>query len=149
MKHGAVDIESGNMLHGALKFREMTVQEIMTPASEAFMIPLSEKLSVKIVQDIFRSGYSRIPVYDKDKNDVIGVLMSKDLLLVDPKEEIPVRNFMTLFGRAPLVVWPDQKLGEILNLFSASHRHMCIVRDVNNSGAVCIFLVLLYKLNVI
>lgn len=136
VKHGAVDVESGHVLHGALKFKDMSVQEIMTPASEVFMISLSENLDVRLLQNIFRSGFSRIPVYDKDRNDITGILMSKDLLLVDPKEAIPVRNFMTLFGRLPIAVWPDQKLGEILNLFSVSHRHICVVRDVMNDGEV-------------
>jgi metal transporter CNNM len=124
------------MLHGALKFREMTVQEIMTPAAEVFMVPLCANLDVQLLQSIFRAGYSRIPVYDKDKNDVVGVLLAKDLLLIDPKEEIPIRNFMTVFGRQPIIVWPDQTLGEILNLFSSSHKHMCVVRDVNSTGPV-------------
>ena len=134
VKHGAVDKESGNMLHGALKFRETSVQDIMTPASEVFMISLHDNLDVHVLQAIFKSGFSRIPVFDKDRNDIAGILLSKDLLLIDPKEGIPISNFMTLFGRQPIVVWPDQKLSEILHLFSITRRHMCVVRDVNNTG---------------
>lgn len=43
-----------------------------------------------------------------------------------------MKNFVTLFGRAPLFVWQDQKLGEVLGLFKQTRGHMAIVRDVNN-----------------
>lgn len=135
MKHGAVDAESGSMLHGALKYKDMTVGEIMTPASGVFMIPLSGTLNYALMTKIFRSGYSRIPVYDNGKNDVVGIMLSKDLMLIDPKDCTPVRNFMTLFGRKPIVVWSDHKLGEMLNLFRQGSGHIALVRDVNNSGS--------------
>lgn len=135
MKHGAVDIESGNMLSGALKFREMTVQEVMTPASEAFMVPLSETLNYALMKKIFRAGYSRIPVYDNDRNDIVGIILAKDLMLIQPQDDTPVRNFMTMFGIPPILVWPDQKLGDMLNVFKQGRGHIAIVRDVNNAGS--------------
>ena len=134
VQHGAVDKESGNMLHGALKFREMTVLDIMTPASDAFMISVGDRLNYALMKKIFRAGFSRIPVYDKDRHDIVGLILSKDLMLVDPNDDSPVRNFMTLFGRHPIIVWSDQKLGEMLQLFLQSRAHMAIVRDVNQSG---------------
>ncbi|CAM9443864.1 unnamed protein product, partial [Ectocarpus fasciculatus] len=135
VKHGAVDIESGNMLSGALKFREMTVQEVMTPASEAFMVPLSETLNYALMKKIFRAGYSRIPVYDNDRNDIVGIILAKDLMLIQPQDDTPVRNFMTMFGIPPILVWPDQKLGDMLNVFKQGRGHIAIVRDVNNAGS--------------
>jgi metal transporter CNNM len=134
VKHGAVDVESGNMLHGALKFREMTVHEIMTPVDEVFMVSLADTLNYALMTKIFRAGYSRIPVYDNDVNDITGIILSKDLMLVDPKDETPVRNFMTLFGRVPIIIWPDNKLGVMLNVFRQGNGHIAVVRDVNNTG---------------
>ena len=86
-KHG----EDGNMyeeeevviIAGALKYREMAVSEVMTLAREAYMISIEEKLSYKLIYDIFKVGYSRIPVFDKDKNDVVG--LAKDLFFIDPE----------------------------------------------------------------
>lgn len=48
---------------------------------------------------IFRSGFSRIPVFGKDRNDVIGLLFTKDLIFIDPDDETPVKNFVQIFGR--------------------------------------------------
>ena len=65
------------------------------------MIPtilLLQTLSV-----IFKSGFSRIPVYAKDQNDVIGLLFTKDLIFIDPDDETPLKNFVQIFGRAVTV----------------------------------------------
>lgn len=48
---------------------------------------------------IFESGFSRIPVYAKDRNDVIGLLFTKDLIFIDPDDETPLENFVQIFGR--------------------------------------------------
>ena len=62
---------------------------------------------------IFKSGYSRIPVYEKDRNDVVGLILAKDLLFLDPEDALPMRSFMTLFSRPIQSVWPDDSLAEV------------------------------------
>lgn len=52
---------------------------------------------------IFKSGFSRIPVFAKDHNDVIGLLFTKDLIFIDPDDETPLKNFVQIFGRAVTV----------------------------------------------
>jgi metal transporter CNNM len=74
-----------SMIQGALKFREMKVAEVMTTMENVFMISAKESLSYKTLYEIFKAGFSRIPVYDKDKNDIIGLLLAKDLIFVDPE----------------------------------------------------------------
>ncbi len=112
--------------------------------------------------EIFKSGYSRIPVFDSDPDDIIGLILAKDLIFVDAEvclhtphslilsdsvvlmthfyclsqDETPVRNFIELFGRKPAVVWHDDKLGETLSKFKAERAHMAIVRDVVSEGTV-------------
>jgi metal transporter CNNM len=65
---------------------------------------------------VFRSGYSRIPVYGKDRSDIVGVMLAKDLIFIDPEDETPVRNFISLFGRPYITVWSDDKLGHVSGL---------------------------------
>lgn len=57
----------------------------MTPAKDVFMINIRDNLDYNVLKTIFRSGFSRIPVFDKDRNDIVGILLTKDLLLIDPK----------------------------------------------------------------
>lgn len=123
------------IIGGALTFRDTMVSEVMTHEENVFMISIEEKLSYKIMYEIFKSGYSRIPVFDKDRNDVAGLILAKDLLFIDPDDETPVRNFVNLFGRKPMVVWHDQKLGETLTMFRNERAHLAIVRDVETQGS--------------
>lgn len=62
------------------------------------MVSCRQTLSV-----IFKSGFSRIPVFAKDHNDVIGLLFTKDLIFIDPDDETPLKNFVQIFGRAVTV----------------------------------------------
>ena len=79
-----------------------------------------------------RSGYSRIPVYEISRDNVIGLLFVKDLIFVDPDDDTPIRNFVQIFGRGVHVVWPDDKLGVVLRELKQGRSHMALVRDVNN-----------------
>ncbi len=64
------------------------------------------------------------------------MLFTKDLIFVEPEDETPIRNFLSILGRPLIFVWPDQTLGEVLQLFKQGRGHLAIVRDVNNSGPV-------------
>lgn len=102
MEEDEVDI-----INGALKYRGMLVSAVMTPLSAVYMISAHELLSYKVspwtslayclstkymlmddpqtLYEIFKSGYSRIPVYNRDPDDIIGLLLAKDLLFIDPE----------------------------------------------------------------
>ncbi|CAN0403524.1 unnamed protein product, partial [Ectocarpus sp. 13 AM-2016] len=89
---------------------------------------------VQTLSVIFKSGFSRIPVFAKDRNDVIGLLFTKDLIFIDPDDETPLKNFVQIFGRAVTVVWPDFTLGDVLKVFKQGKSHLSLVRDVNDAG---------------
>lgn len=67
----------------------------------------------QMLDKIFASGYSRIPVWERDQNDIVGLLLTKDLLFVDPDDEIPLKSFLSVFARSIESVHPDQKLTEV------------------------------------
>lgn len=56
----------------------------MTPVAEVFSLPQDGVLDYKTISTIFKAGFSRIPIHGADKQDVIGLLYTKDLILVDP-----------------------------------------------------------------
>eukprot|EP00605_Chrysophyceae_sp_TOSAG23-4_P001079 GSChrysophyteH1.ASY1.ANO1.1184.1 assembled CDS len=134
VQHGAMDEEQGQISEGAITYVDKKVSEVMSPFDESFLLSASDQLNFKKITEIFKSGFSRIPVYDKDKHDIIGILLVKDLIFVDPDDETPVRNFIQIFGRNFHLLWPDDKLGDVLRMFKTGKSHMAIVRDVNNSG---------------
>lgn len=69
----------------------------MTPIEKVFMLEASTKLTFDTMLDIYKSGYTRIPVYDGtvSKDRVISVLYVKDLILVDPDDEIEVQTVVS------------------------------------------------------
>lgn len=137
MSHVARDTmnqDEVTIIGGALTFRDMKVSDVMTLEKDIFMISITETLSYKTVYEIFKAGCSRIPVYDGDHNDIVGIILAKDLIFVDPEDEIPVINFIDLFGRRPIFVWHDDKLGQTLATFRNERAHLALVRDVENEG---------------
>lgn len=128
----AIQGDEVSIIGGAFKLRDKTVESVMT--KDVFMLSVHDTLNLTTLSTIFNSGFSRIPIYQESRNDIIGLLLVKDLLFVDPEDEIPIKNFMTLFGRPLQSIWPDQKLKDTLLVFKKTHTHMAIVKDVDNTG---------------
>jgi len=128
VKEGRFNQETGNAMAGALKYQDVMVKEVMTPLENTFMIDVEDKLNFDTMSKIFKTGFSRIPIYEGGVQDVIGLLFTKDLIFIDPDDETPVRNFVQIFGRAYHFVWPDEKLGEVLRYLKKGHTHMALVR---------------------
>jgi metal transporter CNNM len=59
----------------------------------------------------------------------------KDLIFIDPEDNTPVRSFIQIFGREVHVVWPDDKLGDVLTELKKGKSHLAVVRDVNNEDS--------------
>lgn len=133
VKEGRFDHETAGAMAGALKYKDTKVKEVMTPLVHTYMLNVDEKLNFETIAVIFKTGYSRIPVYEISVNNVIGLLFVKDLIFIDPEDETPVRNFVQIFGRGVHVVWPDDTLGDVLRELKQGRSHMALVRDVNNT----------------
>jgi metal transporter CNNM len=129
---GRFDAETAEAMTGALKYKDISVKEVMTSIENTYMLNVDERLSFETIATIFKKGYSRIPVYEVSRNNIIGLLFVKDLIFIDPEDETPVRNFVQIFGRGVHVVWPNDKLGDVLRELKKGKSHMALVRDVNN-----------------
>ncbi|GMH53352.1 hypothetical protein TL16_g01434, partial [Triparma laevis f. inornata] len=127
VQRGGFDAEAGKAMAGALKYQDMEVHEVMTPLDDVFMISIDDKLTFELIAEVFKSGFSRIPVYEIDEDNIVGLLLVKDLIFVDPEDETPVRSFIQIFGRGLHVVWPDQSLGDCLRTFKQGRGHMALV----------------------
>lgn len=122
---------AGAAMKGALRYHSVTVNEVMTPLINVFMLSADERLGFDVVAKIFKTGYSRIPVYEVSKSNIVGLLFVKDLIFLDPEDEIPVKNFVHIFGRGLHFVWADDNLGDVLKLLKSGKSHMAVVQDVN------------------
>lgn len=79
-----LDKDTANAMTGALKYRDMAVQDVMTPLANAFMLSVEEKLNFETIAAIFKTGYSRIPVYEINKVRFIFTICTCVCIVASP-----------------------------------------------------------------
>jgi magnesium and cobalt transporter len=130
--HNAIDLDSLRMIEDVIQVSDMHVNEIMIPGSEMIVIPKDAEFE-EILRIVIRSGHSRFPVIGDTKEEVIGIMLAKDLLvytLEDISEKFSLRDILR-----PVVFVPESKrLNILLHEFRKSHQHIAIV--VNEYGEV-------------
>src|SRR2546429_6687070 len=120
-----LDGDALSMIEGALQVSEMQVRDIMVPRSQMDMIDVSETPD-KFIPHVIATAHSRFPVIDKNRDDVIGILLAKDLLrYYAGEEEFNLRDMLR-----PAVFVPESKrLNVLLREFRANRNHMAVVVD--------------------
>ena len=123
--HNLLDAEALSMIEGVLQVSEMQVRDIMIPRAQIDVIDINEPIETFIPQ-LISAAHSRFPVIDQNRDDVIGILLAKDLLrYYAGEEEFNVREMLR-----PAVFVPESKrLNVLLREFRASRNHMAIVAD--------------------
>ncbi|RHY53955.1 hypothetical protein DYB38_004576 [Aphanomyces astaci] len=122
------------IIHGAMDMSTKTVQMIMTPFDKVFMLDVEEKLCDTVMVCILASGYSRIPVYKGHRTNVVGLLLVKRLIVLNPAEEKPLKD---LILRRPIVISPDHSCYSILNLFQEGRSHLALVTSQKDVVTGC------------
>merc|ERR1719284_1474596 len=111
------------VVEGALSFRTKEVQDVMTPVEDAYMLSEEVRLSYETIRSVFEHGFSRVPVYGRDKHDYKGLLYTKDLILADPEDEMKLGNFISIFDRTALAFSPEEHLISVLAAFKKGQSH--------------------------
>ena len=135
---GHLKADEVKIMKGALAYSERPVYEIMTPLAQTFMVELHRCLDFTLLNEVFKSGYSRIPVFDSAlpaTDNIVGLLIVKDLLLLDPEEETPVQTILQYYPHPIEKVFFDSHLKELLAVMKSGRAHMAVVHDINSSGA--------------
>jgi magnesium and cobalt transporter len=122
-----LDAEEKSMLTGVLEVSETQVRDVMIPRSQMVVINIEDAFE-QTLATIVESGHSRFPVIGEDRDEVLGILLAKDLLRYfgkDPAKDIAIQKLLR-----PAAVIPESKrLNALLAEFRASHNHMAIVVD--------------------
>ena len=113
------------MIEGVMQVSEMQVRDIMIPRAQMDVIDINEPPD-KFIPHVIDTAHSRFPVIDRDRDNIIGILLAKDLLrYYAGEEEFDVRDMLR-----PAVFVPESKrLNVLLREFRASRNHMAIVVD--------------------
>jgi magnesium and cobalt transporter len=121
---GAGDFQQVRMIASVIEFGDRRAGQIMTPRTDIVALPLDAPADA-IRRTVIEAGHTRIPVYDGDVDNVVGILHAKDLLKVDSPGPIDLRAMM----RKPLFIPETKPLDELLAEFKARKSHMAIVLD--------------------
>ncbi len=127
-REGLLEEDAREMIEGVIELGEADVSEIMTPRTDMHMLPLAMDWD-DMVADVIEAAHTRIPVFDKNRDDVVGILYSKDLLpelaTGDRESRTPIRDLL----RKPVFVPETKKIDDVLQMFQQLRTHIAVVLD--------------------
>lgn len=130
LERNIIDQEAYTMIVGALDVASKTVSDIMVPRSKMDALDINAPLA-QMLPFIIETGRSRFPVYEEDRDNIIGILLAKDLLLSIANPSIDLRPLLR-----PAVFIPEtKKLNVLLRDFRSSRNHIAVVIDEHGGTA--------------
>ena len=126
---GLIEADTLRMMEGAIAVSDLTVGDVMIPRAQMVALSADERF-LDLMKQVVESGHSRFPVHGEDRDEILGILLAKDLLrgvVADYDHERPgnVRELLR-----PAVLIPEsKKLNVLLRDFRQSRNHMAIVID--------------------
>jgi len=116
------------IIQAALDLQEKTTKEVMTKIEDVYMLEINTYLDHRVLREIYSKGFSRVPVYDKTKDNIVGILMTRDLILINPdKALITLKQLSSIIIRDVIAVEDSDKLEPLLGYFKKGHTHIGIV----------------------
>lgn len=115
--YNKLENEEVNIISGALELKKKTVSGVMTQIDDVFMVPYTAILNFETMSEIMKQGYSRIPVFDGDRNNIVALLNIKDLAFVDPDDNSPLKTLCEFYNHPINYVFEDETLDVMLNEF--------------------------------
>jgi CBS domain containing-hemolysin-like protein len=127
-REGLLEEDAREMIEGIIELGDADVSEIMTPRTDMVSIPRSLTWD-ELLDFVVQSSHTRIPVSDKSRDDIVGVLVTKDLLPELAKGPNEPRRRWTELLREPYFVPETKPINALLQEFQRTHSHMAVVLD--------------------
>ena len=125
------------MVHGALNFDDIVIRSVMTPRTKMFMLN-SKKMLFEGLPEINNSGFSRIPVYAENQDNIVGIVHVRDVLksLEQDQKVVSLESIM----REPIFVSQENRVSDLLKEMQGRQTHMAIVMDEFGGVEGCVTL---------
>jgi magnesium and cobalt transporter len=121
-----LDADELTMIEGVLQVDDLQVRDIMIPRGQMVVLDHEDSFA-EIIDKITESGHSRFPVIDDDKDDVVGILLAKDLLSVSHQQS---QNFeINEYIRSASFIPESKRLNVLLKEFRLNRSHMAMIVD--------------------
>lgn len=128
--NGLLSADTFTMVEGAIKVTELDVDDVMVPRAQIVMLAVESALP-DLLAVVVESGHSRFPVHGEDKDEILGILLAKDLLkFFGAAEHFDLRAIL----RRAVLIPESMRLNVLLEEFRLSRNHMALV--VNEYGGV-------------
>ena len=127
---GVLEEEQSEIINAALEFVDTNVKEVLTPRNKIFAIDIHGLTNEQIKKKIINCKYSRIPIYDKEFDNFIGVLNVKTYfkeVYMDP--HVSINSIL----QKPYFVSTDIMIDDLFNGFKKNHTHLALVKDSNGT----------------
>ena len=126
-EQGLISSQEEQMISSIFDFRDTVASEIMTPSVEIVSADVNSSTS-ELVRLITEGGYTRIPIFSGNKDNIIGVLHAKDLLRICSMTSGQTLQLQDVF-KAPMIIPESMAITKLLLDFQARKKHMAIVTD--------------------
>jgi len=133
----AIEKQESELVHGALNFDDIIIRSVMTPRTKMFTLN-SKMLLFEALPMINKSGFSRIPIYGKNQDEIIGIVNVRDVLKCLEKEEKMIS--LQQISRKPIFVSQEKKVNDLLKEMQGRKSHMAIVLDEFGGVEGCVTL---------
>ena len=137
LEDNAIEKQESKLVHGALNFDDIVIRSVMTPRTKMFTLN-SKMLLFEALPLINKSGFSRIPLYGKNHDEITGIVNVRDILKYLEMDEKLVD--LQQLARKPIFVSQEKKVSELLKEMQGRKAHMAIVLDEFEGVEGCVTL---------
>ncbi len=128
-EEGVLDLTEQTLLHNIFDFSDLRVSDVMTLSRDIFRLPLDMPLS-EIIAKVKERGFSRVPMYQDDPDNIMGILSAKDLLRIETQPDSNIASFL----HKPYFIPRQKPINELLKDFQNRRSHLAMV--VNEFGEI-------------
>ena len=128
LEMGTIEDEEHELIHSIVGFKSLSVSEIMTPRVDMIAVSSDSDFS-ELVNEITKTGRSRIPLYKDDLDDIIGIIYAKDLLPYFKNAELRKNISLAKIARKPMFVPRTKMIDALMHEFQEKKMHIAIVVD--------------------
>ena len=137
LEEKAIEKQERELVHGALNFDEVIIRSVMTPRTKMFTLN-SKMMLFEGLPLINQSGFSRIPLYGENKDEIVGILHVRDILKQLEKNQKLIS--LQQIARKPIFVSQEKRISDLLKEMQGRQTHMAIVLDEFGGVEGCVTL---------
>ncbi|MBZ9609191.1 hemolysin family protein [Clostridium estertheticum] len=126
-QRGAINETAKKMINNIIEFDDKSAREVMTPRTEVFLIDINDHVT-QFLDELLEKKYSRVPVYDGDVDNIIGILHMKDFIMearIKGFENVNIKNIL----HSPYLVYQSKNIDELFRELKISKNHMAVLID--------------------